>query len=89
MIVLFEPSNRLQGGCQGTLGGNFRHIQKHACDLDTPFINSLLQSLNLFRGAAVKILPHGPGNLTGPAEFRIVRIIVGQVAVVQDIINVA
>ena len=42
-----------------------------------------------FGGPALEVFAHGPGGLAGPAEPGVVRVAVGQVAVIQGVVDVA
>ena len=77
-----------QGG-EGILRGHFGHVQEQAANLDAPFADALPEPGDLGGGADAEVLAHGPGSLAGPAEAGVIRQAVGQVAVIEGVINVA
>ena len=68
---------------------NLGHVDEQAGDFDAPFADALLEPGDLGGGADAEVLAHGPGGFAGPAEAGVIRQAVGQVAVIEGVINVA
>jgi hypothetical protein len=84
---LAEPAERLERGGQGRLVGQLVEVEVHAGDLDAALGGPLPQALDLGRGAAPEVLVHGPRGLAGPAELGLVGVAVGEVAIVQGVVD--
>jgi len=84
-----ELPQRLERVEQGVLVGKLRPVQELGGYLDAPLPDAADQPLDLSRRAAFEIFAHSPGGLAGPAETGVVGQIVGLIAKIEGIIDVA
>ena len=84
-----ESLQRVKGGGQCLFVGQFVEVQIHGSQFDASFGYPLFQAGDLFGRAAFQVFANGPGDFAGPAKLGKVGVIIGSIAIVERIVDVA
>ena len=84
-----EGLQRVEGGGQCLFVGQFVEVQIHGSQFDASFGYPLFQAGDLFGRAAFQVFADSPGDFAGPAKLGKVGVIIGSVAIVERIVDVA